>query len=111
MTSKLCFCIRALDKGSLVSSMCKRDLVKGNHGYTQCVIDCGPQNPLQIRACVQIQADVPLCCVVLSFYKLYLSVCALIFYVCEGLSQPIANRLNMQKNYGIDIFDYEGHNL
>ncbi len=22
-----------------------------------------------------------------------------------------ANQLNMQKNYGIDIFDYEGHDL
>jgi len=22
-----------------------------------------------------------------------------------------ANQLNMEKNYGIDIFDYEGHNL
>ncbi len=62
----LCICIRALDKGSLVSSMCKRDLVKCNYGYTQCVIDCGPQNLLQIWASLQIQAGVPLCCVVLQ---------------------------------------------
>ncbi len=35
----------------------------------------------------------------------------LIFYVCEGSSQPIANQLNMPKNYGINIFDFEGHDL
>ncbi len=26
----------------------------------------------------------------------------------EESSQPIANQLNMQKNYGIDIFAYDG---
>jgi len=39
--------------------------------------------------------------------KLYFNIYALIFYLCEGLSQPIAKC----KNYGINIFDYEGHNL
>jgi len=50
-------------------------------------------------------------CIIFTWLKPYFIVCALIFYVCEGLSQPIANQLNMQKYYGINIFDYEGHYL
>ncbi len=38
------------------------------------------------------------------------SVRALRFYVCEGSSQPI-EPIKHAKNYGIDIFDYEGHDL
>jgi len=35
--------------------------------------------------------------VVFTWLKPYFKVCALIFYMCEGLSQAIANQLNMQK--------------
>jgi len=59
---------------------------------TQCAMDCGPQNVLQIWACMQI----PLCCVVFTWFKLYFNICALIFYVCEGSKQPTANQLNIQ---------------
>jgi len=44
-------------------------------------------------------------------------VCALIFYMCEGLSQVILGARsfihveNMPKNYGFNIFDYESHDL
>ncbi len=41
---------------------------------------------------------------------IFIIVSALIFYMCEGSSKPIA-QLSMQKNYGINIFYYEGHDL
>jgi hypothetical protein len=44
---------------------------------------------------------------VFQWLKLYFNVRALIFYDCEGSSQPIEHA----KKYGINIFDYEGHNL
>ena len=37
--------------------------------------------------------------------KPYFDIRVFIFYVCEGSCQSIANQLNMQKNYGIYIFD------
>jgi len=45
--------------------------------------------------------------------KLYfkLKVSALIFYVCEGPSQAIANQPNMQKIMVSIFFDYEGQDL
>jgi len=52
-----------------------------------------------------------------SLLKQYFNVCALIFYMCEGLSQVILGARsfihveNMQKNFGINIFDYEGIRL
>ena len=55
--------------------------------------------------------------VVFTWLKLYFNVPALIFYVCEGLSQPIANQLNMQKimvsiflTVKATIFDTHGTN-
>jgi len=45
--------------------------------------------------------------VVFKWPKPYFNVCALIFYMCEGSSQAIKDA----KNYGINIFDYEGHDL
>jgi len=62
---------------------------------------------MQIGACMQIR-------IVFTWLKPYFNIRALIFYVCEGSSQPIANFLFITKhakNYGISIFDYEGHNL
>jgi len=52
-----------------------------------------------------------------SLPKPYFNVHALIFYVCEVSSQVILGARsfidieNMQKNYGINVFDYEGHDL
>jgi len=43
--------------------------------------------------------------------KPYFKVCALIFYVCEGSSQAIANQLNMQNIVVSIFFDYERHDL
>jgi len=42
-------------------------------------------------------------CVIFTWLKPYLNAHALIFSVCEGSSQPIANQLNMQKNM-VSIF-------
>jgi hypothetical protein len=64
------------------------------------VCDC-----VQIQTCMQIRACVPLCHVVFKWLQPYFNVCGLIFYMCEGFSEPIANQLN----YGMDIFDHEGH--
>ncbi len=36
---------------------------------------------------------------------------ALIFYMCEGLSQTHSQTMKHAQNYGTDIFDYEGHDL
>ncbi len=65
--------------------------------YSQCATDCGPQNVLQIWLCMQMRAGTPLCHVVFTWLKPYFNVRALIFFMCEGSSQPIANQLNMQK--------------
>jgi len=52
-----------------------------------------------------------------SLPKPYLNVCALIFNMCEGSRQVVIGARsfkhieNMPKNYGVNIFDYEGHGL
>jgi len=58
--------------------------------------------PDSVRACAHV-----------FFMRLkpYFKVCALIFYVCEGSSQAIANQLNMQKIMVSIFFDYEGLDL
>jgi len=48
--------------------------------------------------------------IVYTWLKLYFNILALIFYKCEGSSQPI-EPIKHAKNYVIDIFDYEGHDL
>jgi len=48
--------------------------------------------------------------VVFTWPKPYFNISALIFYVCEESSQP-TEPIKHAKNYGIDIFDYEGHDL
>ncbi len=45
-----------------------------------------------------------------SQLKPYFNVCALTFSKFLHVKKQ-ANQIDMQKNYGIDIFDYEGHNL
>jgi len=47
--------------------------------------------------------------VIFSRLKPYFKVCALIFCMCEGSSQAIANHLNIQKIMVSIFFDYEGH--
>jgi len=61
---------------------------------TQCAKDCGPHNHAANTGRH----------IVFTWLRLYFNIDAIIFYVCEGLSQPIANQLNMQTNYGNNIF-------
>ncbi len=80
------------------------------HWSTQCATDCGPLitciNANDRNSMVQIWV-----CESFLHGQAIFYVCTLIYvYVCEGSSQPIA-QLNMPKNYGLNIFDYEGHNL
>ncbi len=51
---------------------------------------------------------------IFTWLKPYFNIRALIFYMCEGSSQPIANSIFITKhakNYGINNIDYEGHNI
>ncbi len=48
---------------------------------TQCATDCGPHNSADVHANTGWR-------IVFTWLKLYFNICALIFYVCEGLSQP-----------------------
>jgi len=71
--------------------------------YAQCATDCVPHNRAGVNANTGWR-------VVFTWLKPYFNISALIFYVCEGSSQTI-EPIKLAKNYGIDIFDYEGHNL
>ncbi len=62
---------------------------------------------ITVLACVQIRAR-PVCC--FTWLKPYFNISALIFYVCEESSQP-TEPIKHANYYGIDIFDYEGHDL
>ncbi len=70
---------------------------------TQCAKDCGPHN----RVCKYGRA-----CKYERVHCFYMAqaICVLVS-MSEESSEPIAYQQIMQKNYGIDIFDYEGHNL
>jgi len=71
--------------------------------YTKCATDCGPHNRAGVHANKGWR-------VVFTWLKPYFNVHALIFNMCEGSSQP-NEPIKHAKNYCINIFDYEGHNL
>ncbi len=82
----------------------------------QCVKDCGPHN----CACKygHKNTDEPLCVSMSVFTQLkpYFNICALIFFNLYGWriqsthNEVWINQLNIPSKFGINIFDYEGHN-
>ncbi len=77
---------------------CPQDSGTANKVSTQCATDCASNT--SVRANMGV-------CIVFKWSKPYFNVCALILYVCEGSSQAITHA----KNYGINIFEYKGHDL